>query len=1065
MTDTFRLSGRVEIDANQATSALNQTADGIETVTKAEKQKAASAALATAEMEKAASSAKRGAAAAKEAATAEAGLAKEKRDSAGATERQTQEELNLSRVRRAIESAARAQIKETNAELARQRAGVQQLGMQWGDTLQQLSLGVNPVMAIGQQMGQAAYAASMMGGNIGKVGTFLAGPYGSMILGAVTVTGLLVTQLWETDEAAAAAEKGMEEFARRQSDIGNFIDSTTGKLVEQNRTLVQNAILTRQASIEKNRAAIAEQRDAAFAAARRARIINATGEDQLGAERGGGAVRAGIDPAIQDAIRRAGNDAAKLDQYLQELGKRRPDLRATILEVSNAAGAAINLQRENERLAKEVSALEGNTGALSRSTASLVEKQVALATATTPLEKAQAQYNLVLARGVDATKAGGKALEQYRQDLTRAAQAVNAAEAAEKAAREATASRRREIRAAASEENALAEMRRRAAAEEAKLQEDFAADAAKVSVKVQQDALRGLGPEFEKSIAEGSERGWQAFEDRGAIAITSVGQALGGQLGEAAAQFGAILQGAASGNFTALGGRKGGLLSIAGGALGGSSRDLWKPQNYTVKRPDGTTFEATGLSKGNLALTGQGKVGDIFAANFQDKFKEPFKLLSNKLEGLFGAKGGTFAATAGKAFAGAAQGSIASGVAGALGIKQSQTGAQIGGAIGSMFGPLGGFVGGFIGGTLGGMLKSVKKGSATVSGGSDGVSVGDAVGNSAGYKKAASAMGNSVSDAVEAIVAQLGGDIGRFAVSIGQRDKKYVVDGSGQNRTKGAGVQKFKDESEAVQAALADAIRDGAVAGVSPRVQAVLKQYADNVNKAVAEALKVKSLEDLLANQKNPFATMFRDFDQMAKQRTDAARKYGFDVVEIEKINGEERAKLVKETLERSTASVKQLLDDLKYGSRSAGTSVDRRNALVAERDRLAGLARGGDQAALDKLASVSQQLLDLDREVFGTAGGNAASRAETVGVLEELVAATERRISEASKPQDAAAQKLDTTNSQLDEANDTLSVIAAKLDRLIGQGGAGSSATGANPAAKYTGGVGGLRGVGVSAR
>lgn len=1068
MTD-FRLSGRVEVDASQALPALDKTRAGVDAVTSAERElTAASAQAAGATDEQRNAMAQLGASL--DAARAE--IARMRAEATQATQSLTEQAARI----RALETSLRAfqGTQQRGVGSTRQQAAaMQQLGVQFGDFTQQLSLGTPFLLAFAQQAGQAAGAASQLGGAAGAVGRFFAGPWGSILLAAGTVAGTLAFQMMGAGDAAS-------DMTSKQDELARFVDKTTGAI---NR---QISATQRLASAQRGRAQLEGLKDDYGDA--RQELIDAV-------RRGAKTESGGNDPRVPKVVQITPAQAqaqALVEQYakgkigadalansIRRLANSAPELGKLSERVTELAATAIDRAQEVEKKRGDIALrtglpltdLQKRLLEVGQADASLIQKQVALATATTPLERAQAAYNLVLDRGSEAAKQGGAALEQYRRDLTEAANAVNAAEAAERSAREAVSARRRETRAAASEERALAELRKRGAAEAEKLKADFNKDATDAMIKGQQDAMRGLGPEFEKALTDAGDRGWQAFEDRGAVAITAVGQALGGQLGEAAAQFGALLQGAASGNFTALGGRKGGLLSIASGALSGASKDLWKPQPYTIKRPDGTTTEAMGLSKGNLALAGQGKIGDIFAANFQDKFKEPFKALTGKLEGLFGSKGGTFAATAGKAFAGAAQGSIASGVAGALGIKQSGAGAQIGGALGSLIpglGPFGGMIGGLLGGTLGGLLGSVKKGSATVTGSNGAVSVGDAVGNSSGFKKAAESMGNSVSDAVEALVAQLGGEIGNFSVSLGRRDKKFTVDSSGNNKTKGAGVQKFKDESEAVQAALADAIRDGAVAGVSPRVQSVLKQYADNINKAVAEAMKVRSLEDLLANQKNPFATLFRDFDQVAKQRLDTAKKYGFDVVEIERINGEERARLVKDTLERSTASVKQLLDDLRFGGRATGTAVDKRNSLAAERDRLAQLARGGDQSAIDKLASISQQLLDADREAFGTAGGNPASRAETIGVLEELVAMTERRIAEASKPQaDAAAQKLDTTNAQLDEANDQLAVIAARLDRLVGgtDTGFGYRPTIANPGVVYTSGGGLLRDVGATVR
>lgn len=88
------------------------------------------------------------------------------------------------------------------ASAGQMRAGYTQLGFQIQDITQTLALGINPMVVFGQQAGQTAAAVSMMGGAAGRVGTFLSGPWGSLILAAVTVTGLFASSLFEAEEAS-----------------------------------------------------------------------------------------------------------------------------------------------------------------------------------------------------------------------------------------------------------------------------------------------------------------------------------------------------------------------------------------------------------------------------------------------------------------------------------------------------------------------------------------------------------------------------------------------------------------------------------------------------------------------------------------------------------------------------------------------------------------------------------------------------------------------------------------------------------------------------------------------
>lgn len=426
----------------------------------------------------------------------------------------------------------------------------------------------------------------------------------------------------------------------------------------------------------------------------------------------------------------------------------------------------------------------------------------------------------------------------------------------------------------------------------------------------------------------------------------------------------------------------------------------------------------------SLAGLGRGTVGaDGITRDATGTGKQLTQLLA-PLGDVFGAGGKKFAGLVGQAAGGAATGSLVSGIGDALGIKNSKAGAQIGGAIGSFIPiPGGEIIGSILGGLLPGLFGSKPKGSTTISGSGGQISQ-SSTGN-ANIQKATGGLGNTITDALQSIADQLGATIGDFSVSIGKEGDRFRVDTTGQGRTKknNSTVIGFDtDEGAAVAAALADALKDGAIVA-SPRVQAALTAYGDNVNKAVAEALKVKGLEELLADRGNPFLGVFRGLEQQLRQRTDVARKYGFDLVEIERINGEDRAAALKDALAQATGSVRSLLDDFRFGSRATGSASERLAGLTAERDRVAGLVRGGDTGQLDVLAGIVQQLDDLGRETFGSTKGFADGRADSVSLLNDLVKQTEDRIKAAAEQAQAATA---TTNAKLTEANASLDDLVA---------------------------------------
>ena len=440
------------------------------------------------------------------------------------------------------------------------------------------------------------------------------------------------------------------------------------------------------------------------------------------------------------------------------------------------------------------------------------------------------------------------------------------------------------------------------------------------------------------------------------------------------------------------------------------------------------------------------------------EIKEAFRPLVAQMKTVFGDQ--PFGKELGKAFEAAGFGA---GVAALIGKGSKEE--SIGGAIGAMggqalgnaiAGPLGGAIGkiagSIIGTAIGGLFVKPKTGSVTITGAGGEIGVSDAVGTGGSQKKNATAAGNSLSDALRQFAEQLGGTIGDFSVSIGQSGKNWRVDTSGAGRTnkKNAGVLAFGEDAEAAYAAaLEDAIRDGAIGGVSPRVQAAIQRYADDVNRALSEAIKVQNLENWLADRKDPFAAAFREFERQAAERVRVARQYGFDVLEIEKANAEERAKLIKEQTEASLASVRQLLDDIRFGSRAEGSISDRLTALGSERSRLQGLVDGGDVTQIDALAAVLQQQLDLQKEAYGSTGQYASGRSETITTLEQLIKQTEDRVAAASSAaQNLTIDKLTELNGTADEQMTEMQRQTAALNQIIAQlansGGSGGGLIGA---------------------
>jgi murein DD-endopeptidase MepM/ murein hydrolase activator NlpD len=108
-------------------------------------------------------------------------------------------------------------VDKSTVSIGQQRAGYTQLGFQVQDTLQTLSLGINPLVVLAQQGGQTASALSLAlgtAGTAGKVATFIAGPWGSLILAGTTVLGMFAYKAYQATSALDEAVKKLKEDAK-----------------------------------------------------------------------------------------------------------------------------------------------------------------------------------------------------------------------------------------------------------------------------------------------------------------------------------------------------------------------------------------------------------------------------------------------------------------------------------------------------------------------------------------------------------------------------------------------------------------------------------------------------------------------------------------------------------------------------------------------------------------------------------------------------------------------------------------------------------------------------------
>ncbi len=451
------------------------------------------------------------------------------------------------------------------------------------------------------------------------------------------------------------------------------------------------------------------------------------------------------------------------------------------------------------------------------------------------------------------------------------------------------------------------------------------------------------------------------------------------------------------------------LAAISGGGGGGSVTGGANGTDIVVTAKRSVKVAIPGLSdKFGDILKGMGGAAVGMAANvIQQMFGGVGQMAGKVKGGKISDMLGGLAQTAAQYFPPLALGmGITSGLSKVLGVKNFAGGAF-------------GIVGNVIAGALGFGKKKVDKGSTTIT------SV-DGKGRSYGdSKKATSSAASNVQDALRNIADQLGGGLGAFNVSIGQRDGQWRVDPTGRGKTKKSkGAKDFDDDQGAAIAfAIADAIKDGAITGLSAAVQKALKS-STNLDKALAEATKTAEVELLIKGLGGQLEKQFRDFENVAKDRVRIAKAYGLDLVKLEKINGEERAKVFNDILQSRIGSLKELLDDLNFGDLFEGSMLDRLAKLRGELNRAATDAAAGVEGAGDRQAQLSRDLVGLSREAYGTAGGEFAA---------DLAAArtgAERTIQLESERVRVAAEAARQTNAHLNENNNQNAQMITRLDR-----------------------------------
>jgi len=486
--------------------------------------------------------------------------------------------------------------------------------------------------------------------------------------------------------------------------------------------------------------------------------------------------------------------------------------------------------------------------------------------------------------------------------------------------------------------------------------------------------------------------------------------------------------------------------SSAGGDLSASAlNDLTTAFDKAIGQKGGAS--ADGITGPEIVVNGRRKSADVSGAgsllvDMADGMlrsigvKTPVvigQVLSKSLakieKGIPDALGGAMTGqTVSKLILGQKGDGIGSAIGGAIGQKMGekflskgldQIGGKLLGGLGSLGGPLGSVLGGLAGSLLGGLFSQAKTGYTVVTNNST-----SSGGNDAASKQQTSTMGSSLQSTIQAIADKFGAAVGDYAVSIGKRKDYYRVSASGSShvsdkyfsRNNPDALYDGQDAAQALSLAIQNAISDGAIKGVSAAVQKALKSSSD-IDKAIREALKVQDVELAIGGLGAEMEKQFRTFEVQAAERMRIAKQYGFDVIAIDKRNNEDRIKLAKQLADQQVGTLQNLIDQMTSGGLFEGSSVDQRNAILAQIATTKAEADKGTEGAADKLAQLLEQLNSVSKDAYGTTGGFAADRQTILDAARDTIAKANARIAaaEAAAKTDPA---LTTTNAALDENN-----------------------------------------------
>lgn len=937
-----------------------------------------------------------------------------------------------------------------------QRAAMVNAGQQLQDMAVQYQMGTKASTIMAQQLPQLSFALSGLAGNankslaaIGGAASFMAGPWGAAIMAATVVLGPLIGRLFDTADAAEKVKFASSAMGDAQGILGGVLDMTTGRINNQStalRALAEAQLLV--ARVEATTRAAEARRGVAAIQNRPLEFIGNGFGGGIGLQRRQVDARDTISQQVLDGTISGKLAVERLDN-LRKVGV------LTDEQFAAAATSVANLGVELENIGvydKAEKLLNGRGGRdlLKRDTGGSRKRDgggESEAEKSRKLAEQQAEAVRKVgdeqARAVELAQLAAQGREDEAADLQLAWRLMDALNVKDRAgletALERVGVRREEYEAMRGNLRTLREIEEasRAAQERMALYLDATRSARQevVAIFSGNGSFAGFNNLFKQVRGEYLTR--QIFGDafdgleRWLQDQSGLGRSVDymaantSRAGDEAKSFAADLSAArlaitgkpATAGSTAF---EAAFAPLFGTDTGGA----------LVKSSSETTDEIRVLGRKTDKLANNLKPEE-WARELSDSMAKALGRAAPELFGGQAAQGILGGAMYGNMIGGA-PGAILGGIGGIPGIgsglanlaSMGLQGLGVAGMINAVAASFGVKIPnavnyGLLTG-LGGIFHSAKYGNASFQGGVLNVN-----GNNADMKESATTFGDGLLSTLNQIADQLDASLGAFNVSLGQTDGKWRISTTGRTgelKSKYSDVQVFGkgDEAyqQALQAAIRDAISDGAITGIGQAAQNILRAGGD-LQKAIEKAALVQSIPRQLKQLTDPVGFAIDELNRDFSKVVDALKLGSASAAEFadaEKLYTLKRAEAVKQASEALTGSLRSLFEELTIGNNSLSLR-DRESAAMAKYGALADRVRAGDTTAYSDYADAARVMLDIERQIHGSQEAYFAALGNVTSLTRSTLDAQQALI-------DAASSSANPFSANAISANDNQGVI-----------------------------------------